>query len=198
MNERKQVTVPFDEAQALELCAGDQVLISGILYTARDAAHQRLDALLSRGEPLPVALRDGILYYVGPAPATPGVVGGPAGPTTSYRMDGFAPRLMRETGLRGMIGKGKRSPEVVDAIRSCRGVYFAAIGGAGALLAQTVKASETAAYPELGAEAIYRLTVQNFPAVVVIDCAGNNLYELGPEAYRASQSDGAAPSPHRE
>ena len=180
---KKKITVPFTEEQALALHAGDSVLISGVIYTARDAAHKRLVALLDKGEPLPCDLSDQIIYYVGPTPTRPGGVIGSAGPTTSYRMDAYAPRLMQQAGLRGMIGKGLRSIEVTEAIKRNNGVYLAAIGGAGALLASAVTACEVIAYPDLDSEAIHRLEVVNFPAVVVLDCYGGNLYASGRAAY---------------
>ena len=180
---KKKITVPFTEEQALALHAGDSVLISGVIYTARDAAHKRLVALLDKGEPLPCDLSDQIIYYVGPPPPRPGGVIGSAGPTTSYRMDAYAPRLMQQAGLRGMIGKGLRSIEVTEAIKRNNGVYLAAIGGAGALLASAVTACEVIAYPDLDSEAIHRLEVVNFPAVVVLDCYGGNLYASGRAAY---------------
>lgn len=180
---KKKLTTPFTEEQALSLHAGDSVLISGVIYTARDAAHKRLAALLDAGEPLPCDLKNQIIYYVGPTPARPGGIIGSAGPTTSYRMDAYTPRLMDEAGLRGMIGKGLRSDEVIDAINRNKGVYLAAIGGAGALLASTVTACKVIAYPDLDSEAIYRLEVVDFPAVVVLDCHGGNLYESGRAAY---------------
>ncbi len=187
---KKKITVPFTEEQALSLHAGDSVLITGVIYTARDAAHKRLVALLDAGEPLPCDLKDQIIYYVGPTPAKPGGIIGSAGPTTSYRMDAYAPRLMDEVGLRGMIGKGLRSAEVIDAIRRNKGVYLAAIGGAGALLASTVTACEVIAYSDLDSEAIHRLEVVDFPAVVVLDCHGGNLYETGRAAYLQTVEEG--------
>lgn len=190
MGEKKRITTPFTEAQARMLKAGDSVLITGTIYTGRDAAHKRLVELLDAEKPLPCELRDQLIYYVGPSPAKPGDVIGAAGPTTSYRMDAYAPRLMAETGLRGMIGKGLRSPEVTGAIQRCKGVYLAAIGGAGALLASTVQSCEVVAYPDLQSEAIHRLEVVDFPAVVVIDCEGNDLYRIGREAYLASLQQG--------
>ena len=187
---KKKITVPFTEEQALSLHAGDSVLISGVIYTARDAAHKRLVALLDEGQPLPCDLKDQIIYYVGPTPAKPGGIIGSAGPTTSYRMDAYAPRLMDEAGLRGMIGKGLRSAEVLDAIERNKGVYLAAIGGAGALLASTVTACEVIAYPDLDSEAIHRLEVVDFPAAVVLDCYGGNLYKNGREAYLKTVEEG--------
>jgi len=178
----KRITTPLTKETALSLRAGDTVLISGTIYTARDAAHKRLVALLDKGEPLPVELQDAIIYYVGPTPPKPGQVIGSAGPTTSYRMDAYAPRLI-EQGLRGMIGKGKRSPEVIDSMKKNGAVYFGAIGGAGALIAKTIVSSELVCYEDLQAEAIRRLTVKDFPATVIIDSNGNNLYETGVAAY---------------
>ena len=183
---KKKITTPFTAEQAKGLKAGDQVLVSGVIYTARDAAHKRLVDLIAAGEPLPCDFTDGIIYYAGPAPAKPGMPIGSAGPTTSYRMDSYAPTLMKKAGLRGMIGEGLRSQEVVDCIVSESGCYFAAIGGAGALLASTVKSCEVIAYPDLQSEAIHRLEVEDFPAVVVIDCQGNDLYKLGREEYLKS------------
>ena len=161
------------------------MLLSGPLYTARDAAHQRLCRCLQEGKPLPVELAGETIYYVGPSPAKPGEVIGSAGPTTSYRMDPYTPPLLA-LGLKGMIGKGRRSAEVVQAIREHGAVYFAAIGGAGALLARCVKKAEVVAYEDLGAEAIRRMEVVDFPVTVVIDTLGQNLYEAGQKAYLAS------------
>ena len=183
---RKTVTTPFTAEQAQSLKAGDQVLITGVIYTARDAAHKRLVELIAQGKELPCELRDQIIYYVGPAPAKPGTPIGSAGPTTSYRMDAYSPTLIEKAGLRGMIGKGLRSKPVVDSIIEHKGCYFAAVGGAAALLAGTVKSCEVIAYPDLESEAIHRLEVENFPAVVVIDCDGNDLYKTGREEYLAS------------
>jgi len=183
---RKNVTTPFTSEQAINLKAGDQVLISGVIYTARDAAHKRLVELIAQGKELPCELRDQIIYYVGPAPAKPGTPIGSAGPTTSYRMDAYSPTLIEKAGLRGMIGKGFRSQPVKDSIIRHKGCYFAAVGGAAALLAGTVKSCEVIAYPDLESEAIHRLEVENFPAVVVIDCEGNDLYKTGREQYLAS------------
>jgi fumarate hydratase subunit beta len=168
---------------AESLKAGDNVLISGTLYTARDAAHKRLVELIREGKDLPMDIKGQIIYYVGPAPAKPGQAIGSAGPTTSYRMDPYAPILI-EHGLKGMIGKGSRSQSVIDAMVKYKAVYFAAIGGAGALLAKSIKASEIVAYEDLGPEAIRKLTVEDFPAVVVNDTFGNDLYEQGVREYR--------------
>ena len=183
---KKKITTPFTEEQALSLKAGDQVLITGVIYTARDAAHKRLVELLNEGKELPCELKDQIIYYVGPSPAKPGEPIGSAGPTTSYRMDAYAPTLIEKTGLRGMIGKGSRSQPVLDAIDKYKGVYFAAIGGAAALLASTVKSCEVIAYPDLQSEAVHRLEVVDFPAVVVNDCHGGDLYISGRKEYLAS------------
>ncbi len=172
------------EPQAIEkLSAGDQVSITGVLYTARDAAHKRLIEALERGEELPFDIRGQTLYYMGPSPAKPGQVIGAAGPTTSGRMDVYSPRLIA-AGLKGMIGKGARSPEVKEAIKKHKAIYFAAIGGAGALIARAIKKAELVAYEELGAEAILRLEVENFPAIVVNDAHGGDLYEEGKARYR--------------
>lgn len=177
------INTPLTADAAGKLKAGDSVLITGVIYTARDAAHKRLVETLERGEPLPVDIKDQIIYYVGPTPAKPGRPIGAAGPTTSGRMDAYAPRLLAE-GLRGMIGKGYRSPEVVTAMKKHTAVYFAATGGAAALIARAVKGYEVVAYPDLGTEAIARVTVENFPAIVVIDSEGRNYYEEGQKLYR--------------
>lgn len=170
-------------AQDIEkLRAGDSVLLTGTIYSARDAAHAKLCALLDALEPLPFPVDGSVIYYMGPSPARPGAPIGAAGPTTSYRMDAYAPRLI-ELGSRGMIGKGKRSAEVVEAMKRCGAVYFGAVGGAGALLSKCIQTCEVLAWPELGAEALCRLEVIDFPAIVVIDSLGNDLYELGPKAY---------------
>jgi len=174
----KRLTTPLTDEAVRELRAGDRVLISGVIYQARDAAHKRLAALLERGRPLPFDLCGAVVYYMGPSPARPGHVIGAAGPTTSGRMDAYTPLLLRY-GLKGMIGKGSRSEAVRRAITEHTAVYLAATGGAGALLATHVVESEVIAYPELGAEAIARLVVEDFPAVVVNDCLGADLYELG-------------------
>ena len=180
---------PFTREEARQLRAGDSCLISGVIYTARDAAHKRLCESLQRGEPLPMDLRDAVIYFVGPTPAKPGQVIGSAGPTTSYRMDAYSPALIAQ-GLTGMIGKGRRGAEVVAVMREHGAVYFGAIGGCGALLSDCVKRAEVIAYEDLGAEAIRRLEVENFPAIVVIDSEGNNLYETGRGAYLAQRREG--------
>ena len=178
-----EISTPLTDEVVARLKAGDNVRISGVLYTARDAAHKRLVALLAERKELPMDIRGQIIYYVGPTPARPGRPIGSAGPTTSYRMDSYAPVLM-EHGLKGMIGKGSRSQNVRDAMVRFKAVYFAAIGGAGALLEKCVKASELVAYEDLGPEAIRKLTVEAFPAVVVNDIYGNDLYEEGVRRYR--------------
>ena len=177
-----KITAPLSREAARNLRAGDSCLISGVIYTARDAAHKRLCQLVEEGKELPVELRDSVIYFVGPTPAKPGQAIGSAGPTTSYRMDAYSPTLI-EKGLTGMIGKGKRGPEVVAAMKEHGAVYFGAIGGCGALLSKCIKKAEIVAYEDLGAEAIHRLEVVDFPAVVVIDSLGNNLYESGRQAY---------------
>ena len=179
---------PFAPDDAGRLRAGDQVLISGVIYTARDAAHERLVHLLGSGEPLPVDLRGQVIYYCGPTPARPGRPIGAAGPTTASRMDGYTPALLAY-GVRGMIGKGRRSPEVREAIRRCRAVYFGAVEGTAALLGERIRAAEVMAFPDLGAEAIYRLVVDDFPVVVVNDIAGGDLYEEGRARYRKGGGD---------
>lgn len=185
--EQITITTPLTRQTLSRLKAGDSCRITGVIYTARDAAHKRLCQLAEAGEALPLELKDAVIYFVGPTPAKPGQVIGAAGPTTSYRMDAYSPRLI-QMGLTGMIGKGKRGPEVVQAMVRYGAVYFGAIGGCGALLSRCIKKAEPVAYPELGPEAIYRLEVEDFPVVVVIDSAGNNLYETGPAAYLASGS----------
>ena len=178
----KKITLPLTRELARTLKAGDAVLLTGTIYTSRDAGHKRMCEALARGEKLPFDPTDATIYYVGPTPAKSGQVIGSAGPTTSGRMDAYAPTLMR-AGARGMIGKGARLPEVVEAMKECGGVYFGAIGGAGALLAKCIKRAELIAYEDLGAEALRRLYVEDMPLVVIIDCEGNNLYESGRAAY---------------
>lgn len=172
----KKLKVPFSDTDIANLKTGEQVSLSGIIYTARDAAHKRMVEALEKGEPLPIGISGQVIYYVGPTPARPGQVIGSAGPTTSSRMDVYTPMLL-EAGLKGMIGKGKRSPEVREAIKKHRAIYFAAAGGAGALLSKRIKRAEVVAYEDLGPEAIYRLEVEDFPVVVVNDIYGNDLYE---------------------
>lgn len=178
------VTVPMSRETARSLKAGDSCLLTGVIYTARDAAHKRLCALLEEGAPLPFDIADAVIYFVGPTPAKPGQVIGSAGPTTSYRMDAYSPALIA-MGQTGMIGKGKRDDTVIAAMKEYGCVYFGAIGGCGALLSRCVKKAEVVAYPDLGPEAIHRLEVENFPVTVIIDSMGNNLYETGPKAYLA-------------
>lgn len=180
------VSAPLSREQAKTLKAGDSCLISGTIYTARDAAHKRLCELIEQGRELPLEIRDSVIYFVGPSPAKPGQVIGSAGPTTSYRMDAYSPVLIAR-GQTGMIGKGKRGPEVIAAMKEHGAVYFGAIGGCGALLSKCIKKSELVAYEDLGAEAIRRLEVENFPAIVIIDSQGNNLYETGPAAYLTAE-----------
>jgi fumarate hydratase subunit beta len=177
-----KLNTPLKEADVLRLTAGDLVLISGTIYTARDAAHKRLVDLISGGKPLPFDVEGAVIYFAGPSPARPGRPIGSVGPTTSGRMDIYSPLLIGK-GLRGMIGKGTRSQEVVDAMIAHKAVYLAATGGAAALLARSVLASEVVAYEELGPEAVRKLTVRDFPAVVVNDCKGNDLYRQGVEKY---------------
>ena len=179
-----KITAPLTREAAKQLRSGDSCLISGVIYTARDAAHKRLCELVAEGRELPLDLKDSIIYFVGPTPAKPGQAIGSAGPTTSYRMDAYSPTLIRQ-GLTGMIGKGKRGPEVVEAMKTYGAVYFGAIGGCGALLGKCVKKAEIVAYEDLGAEAIRRLEVEDFPAIVIIDSEGNNLYESGRADYLA-------------
>lgn len=177
------VNLPLTEKTVRSLKAGDRVFLSGVLYTGRDDAHMHLVSMIRNGETLPIELENQCIYYVGPCPAKPGQAIGSAGPTTSGRMDSMAPLLM-DHGLRGMIGKGLRSAEVIESMKKNCAVYFAAIGGAGALLAKSVTKADVVAFPELGPEAIYRLEVENFPVTVVIDCEGNDLYQMGREQYR--------------
>ncbi len=179
------VSAPLSREQALALRAGETVLLSGTIFTARDAAHKRLCALLDAGEPLPIPLDGQVVYYAGPCPALPGDPIGACGPTTSSRMDAYAPRLL-ERGLRGMIGKGPRGEAVREAIARFGGVYFAATGGAGALIAGCVKEARVVAFPELGAEAIRALRVEKLPLIVAVDAAGGDLYAAGPAAYAAA------------
>ncbi|MBP2650500.1 MAG: fumB [Firmicutes bacterium] len=177
-----KITTPFTLEQARALKAGDLVLITGTVYTSRDAAHKRMTEALAKGETLPVDFHNQIVYYVGPSPAKPGQPIGSAGPTTSGRMDSYTPQML-DQGLLGMIGKGYRSPEVIAAMKKHQAVYFAATGGAAALIAATVKSYEVVAYADLGAEALARMTVENFPAIVVIDSTGNNFYLEGQKQY---------------
>ena len=179
----KHISAPLKDETIRELKSGDYVYISGIIYTARDAAHKRMYEAMLSNEDIPMNLENNIIYYMGPSPAREGRPIGSAGPTTSSRMDKYAPKLM-DCGLKGMIGKGKRSKEAVDAIMRNKAVYFAAVGGAGALLSKAIKKSTVIAYDDLGTEAIRKLEVENLPAIVVIDSEGNNLYETVVKEYR--------------
>ena len=183
----KRITLPLTEELARTLKAGDTVLLTGTIYTSRDAGHKRMCEALARGESLPFDPKDATIYYVGPAPASPGHAVGSAGPTTSYRMDAYAPRLM-EIGLNGMIGKGKRNDDVINAMKKYGAIYFGAVGGAAALVSRSIESAEVLCYEDLGAEAIHRFVVKDFPAVVLIDAEGNNMYEIGPAAFRAEQA----------
>ena len=179
----KTITTPVTRDVARSLKAGDLVKISGVIYTARDAAHKRMLEELEKGTPLPVDLTDQTIYFAGPAPAKPGEPIGSVGPTTSYRMDAYSPKTI-ELGLTCMIGKGARNAAVVDAMKKYGAVYIGAVGGAGALISACVKKCDVVAYPDLGSEAIHRLEVENFPGIVIIDSEGNNLYESEPPKYK--------------
>ncbi len=183
----KRIRTPLGESETAGLRSGDLVLLSGTVYTARDAAHQRMAEKIRLDEPLPFGLAGQVLFYAGPVPAAPGRVIGSIGPTSSYRMDPYTLPLL-ERGLKGMIGKGNRSPEIVEAMRRCGAVYFAATGGAAALYAGTVKRSVLIAFDDLGPEAVYRLEVENMPLVVVNDCQGGDLYREGVEKYKVHSS----------
>lgn len=182
MSNRIELTTPFTDEMIKSLKAGDMVYISGVVYTSRDAAHKKMCELLEIGEPMPFDFKGAAIYYAGPCPPKPGKPIGSVGPTTSGRMDLYSPRLMKE-GLRVMIGKGLRNKEVVDAIVEHAGVYFAAIGGAAALMGKSVESAEVIAFEELGTEAVRRLIVKNLPVIVAIDCHGNNMYEEGRRQY---------------
>mgnify|MGYP001078253191 CR=1 FL=1 len=179
----RKISAPIKKEELITLHAGDYVYISGTIYSARDAAHKRMYETMLEGKEIPFSLEDNIIYYLGPTPAKEGQVIGSAGPTTSSRMDKYTPFLL-ENGLNGMIGKGKRNQEVIDAIVKNKAVYFAAVGGAGALLSKCIKKSEIIAYEDLGTEAIRKMEVENFPVIVVIDSCGNNLYETAVTSYR--------------
>lgn len=179
----RKINVPLSKEDAASLRTGDYVYLTGTVYTARDAAHKRMAEALEKGEKLPFDVDGNVIYYMGPSPAREGRPIGSAGPTTAGRMDPYAPKLL-DLGLRGMIGKGRRTKEVSDAIVRNKAVYFAAVGGAGALLSQCIKSSEVIAYDDLGAEAIRKLYVENFPVIVVIDSEGTNLYDLALEKYK--------------
>lgn len=177
-----KIETPLTREKVKALNAGDSCLITGTIYTARDAAHKRLKELIDQNQPLPIDIENSIIYFVGPTPSRDGQVIGSAGPTTSYRMDAYSPDLIK-LGQTGMIGKGKRNDDVINAMITYGAVYFGAIGGCGALLSKCIKKCEVVAYDDLGAEAIHRLEVVDFPVVVVIDSFGNNLYKTGPENY---------------
>ena len=181
----KKINLPITDDDIKNLKAGDSVLLTGTIITGRDAAHKRLYELIEKGEELPVDIKGELIYYVGPAPAKPGYAVGPAGPTSSYRMDKYAPALL-DLGLKGMIGKGARSQAVIDSIVKNNCVYFAAIGGAAALIAKSIKSEELLCYEDLGTEAIRRYTVEDFPCIVAIDSEGNNVYETEPKKYAKS------------
>jgi len=183
MTQAKKITTPLDIKEIINLRAGDFVNITGNIYAARDAAHKRIIELIKKGQKLPIEIKGQIIFYAGPTPAKPGYLCASVGPTTSYRMDPYTPPLL-DLGLKGMIGKGFRSKEVIDSIKKNKAVYFAAVGGAAALIARSVKKSEVIAYEDLGAEAVFRFYVEDFPAIVVVDSAGNNLYETEPPKYR--------------
>ena len=182
MSQPIRLKTPLSDPEVEKLKAGDKVFLNGVIYTGRDAAHKRLFDLLEEGKPLPIDLKGQVIYYVGPAPAKPGQAIGSAGPTTSGRMDAYSPKLM-EIGLKGMIGKGMRKKEVVEAMKKYKAVYFAATGGAGALLAKAIKKAQVVAYEDLGPEAITRLEVEDFPVIVVNDTQGNDLYQQGMAQY---------------
>jgi fumarate hydratase subunit beta len=181
------LTPPLSRKVVASLDAGDEVLITGTIYTARDAAHKRFNELLLRGRKLPLDLRGQVLYYTGPTPMNPKTGRFSAGPTTSARMDAYTPLLLAKTGLAAMIGKGNRSMAVIDALRKHNAVYFAAGGGLGALLGKCVRSSRVVCYEDLGPEAIHRFEVENFPVIVAIDCKGNNMYETGPKRYSSKR-----------
>lgn len=178
-----QLKTPLTKEKTLTLKVGDQILLSGVIYTARDQGHQRLVNLIDKGEELPFDLDNQIIYYVGPAPAKPGEIIGSAGPTTSYRMDDLTIPLLKK-GLKGMIGKGKRAPKIIDSIVENKAIYFVAIGGAGALIANCIVKSEVIAFEDLGSEALRRLEIKDFPLTVVIDTKGNNLYAIEQKKYK--------------
>lgn len=180
------LNTPINEEEIAKLKVGDQVYITGVMYTARDAAHKKLVDLVAEGKELPFDIKNQFIYFVGPTPAKPGKVIGSAGPTTSYRMDKYSPTLLN-LGLRGMIGKGSRSQEVKDSMVKNKAIYLAAVGGAAALIAKTIKSSDVIAYEELGPEAIRKIAVENFPATVVNDIYGNDLYIQGREKYKIEE-----------
>jgi fumarate hydratase subunit beta len=179
----RRIRLPLTQEEARTLKASETALLSGSIYTGRDAAHKRLCQLLDEGRELPIDVKDQVIYYVGPAPASPGHAVGSAGPTTSYRMDAYTPQLLK-LGLNCMIGKGRRSDTVRQAMQEYGAVYLGAVGGAAALIARSIKSAEVLAYEDLGTEAIHRFTVESFPAIVLMDAHGGNLYESGPAQYR--------------
>ncbi len=179
----KHIQAPVSKEELKTLRAGDYIYITGTIYTARDAAHKRMDDALKKGRTFPVDIKNQIIYYMGPSPAREGRPIGSAGPTTASRMDKYTPKLL-DLGLGAMIGKGKRSPQVLEAIKRNRSVYFAAVGGAGAILSKCIRSAEVVAYEDLGTEAVRRLEVEDFPAIVVADCEGNNLYETAIKEYQ--------------
>ena len=179
----KHITAPITKETAKSLHAGDYVYVTGTIYTARDAAHKRMYESMHKGEALPIELNGNVLYYLGPSPAREGQIIGSAGPTTSSRMDKYTPEML-DKGLKGMVGKGKRSPEVIEAMKRNGAVYFAAVGGAGALLSKCIKKADVVAYDDLGTEAIRKLEIENLPVIVVIDKDGNNLYETAKEKWK--------------
>lgn len=189
MNEPRIITTPLSHETVLSLTAGESVLISGTVFTGRDEAHRRIFDRISSGTPLPFELRGQVIYYAGPSPAPPGRVTGSAGPTTSGRMDPFTPALL-DLGLKGMIGKGSRSGEVVEAMKRNGAVYFGAVGGAAALIAGCIIEADIVAWPELGTEAVHRLKVKDLPLIVVIDALGNDLYRTEPPKYGISEPEG--------
>ncbi len=182
-----RIMTPLKDEDVKKLKAGDHVLLSGIIYSARDAAHKRMQEALRKGQDLPINLKDQVIYYAGPCPARPGEIAGPYGPTTSGRMDKYAPEFIK-LGLKGMIGKGERNSDVIEAMIADNAVYFAAIGGIGAYIAALIKSQEVVAYEELGAEALIKLEVEDFPLIVAIDSSGNNLYTTEPEKYTGRYS----------
>ncbi|APV44580.1 fumarate hydratase subunit beta [Dehalogenimonas formicexedens] len=188
MSEWREICLPISAENIAELRAGDKLLLNGTIYAARDAAHKRFIDALDREEKLPIDLSGAVIYYMGPSPTRPGEIIGSCGPTTSARMDRYTPRLLDE-GLRVMMGKGDRSPQVVDSIKKHKGVYLITIGGAGALLSLKVKSCEAVAYPDLGAEAVLKIEIQDFPAVVAVDSQGNDLCKIGPAQYRAMDKE---------
>ena len=184
----QHISTPITEQIAENLQAGDYVYLNGTIYVARDAAHKRMAEALDRGEGLPIPIQNATIYYMGPSPAREGRPIGSAGPTTASRMDKYTPRLL-DLGLKAMVGKGKRTKEVLDAVVRNKAVYFAAVGGAGALLSKCIKQSEIVCYEDLGAEAIRKIEVENFPVIVVADCHGNNLYETAVKEYRSTEKN---------